>query len=354
MNLAEILEIQIKKDISDMFIRVNSVLRGRLYSQVEIIDERKFTPQDVNDILKELKVYNKTLEEKKNVEFAIYYRDQWRFRVGIFYQRNTPAIVIRKIDLKIPTFEELNLPAKILENFCFKKRGLILITGTTGSGKSTTIASMIEYMNQNFKRHIMTIEEPIEFTFSDKNSIITQRELGLDVLTYKDALKQFTVHSPDVIYIGNIRDAETCYAALTAAETGVLVLSTLHTVNAVSTIERIINFFPPHQHNLIFSQLSFLLQGVISQRLVRRIDTCGLIPAYEVMALSPSISRLIRENKIWEIPKYIQKGDIYGMKTFNQCLLELIEAKKIKVEDALENSDKKEELEIELHNKGLI
>jgi len=167
-------------------------------------------------------------------------------------------------------------------------------------------------------------------------------------------LKQFAVHSPDVIYIGNIRDRQTCHAALTAAETGALVFSTTHTVNAFSTIERIVNFFPAPQQHLIFSQLAFLLKGVVSLRLLPRIDTQGLIPAYEAMALSPTISSLIRENRLWEMPKYIASGEIYGMKSFNQCLMELVEAKKISVQAALENSDKKEELGLQFRRNDLL
>ncbi len=356
MTLKEVLEIQIQKDISDMFIRVNSNLRGRLAGQVEVVEDKVFSPEEVNKIVEELvsPKQSKQLELKKSTEFTLWYREHWRFRISIFYQRGTPALVIRKIDLKIPSFRELNLPEDVLQKFCLEKRGLVLLTGTTGSGKSTTIAAMIEYINQNLKRHILTIEEPVEFTFVDKRSIINQRELGLDVDSYREALRQFTVHSPDVIYIGNIRDAETCSAAITAAESGVLVFSTLHAVNAVSTIERLLNFFPFHQQPLILTQLSFLLKGIVSLRLISRQDTFGLIPAYEVMALSPSIARLIRENKLWEIPKYIASGEIYGMKSFQQCLLELIKEKRISLQVALENADKKEELEMELRHKGLM
>ncbi|MDD5195025.1 MAG: PilT/PilU family type 4a pilus ATPase [Candidatus Omnitrophica bacterium] len=356
MTLKEILELMIEKNMSDAFIRTNSLLRGRISTLVEVVHDDKLSEENVNLIVQEL-MHNRNMEElkeKKTSEFTLWFRDTWRFRVGIFFQRNTPAIVIRKIDLKIPPFDKLNLPSAVLEKFCTEKRGMVLLTGITGSGKSTTIASMIEYINQNFKRHIITIEEPIEFTFDDKKSIVNQRELGADVHSYKDALRQFTMHSPDVIYIGNIRDAETCYAAITAAEMGVLVFSTLHTVNATSTIERIINFFPPHQHQLILNQISFLLKGVVSQRLLPRIDVQGLIPAYEVMVLSPSVSRLIRENKTWEIPKYVSTGDVYGMKSFHQCLLELVGGGKISPQTALEYADKKEELEMELRNKGLL
>ncbi|MEI8350413.1 MAG: PilT/PilU family type 4a pilus ATPase [Candidatus Omnitrophota bacterium] len=356
MNFKDILDIMIEKDLSDVFLRANSNLRGRLYSNVQVVKDDVLSVDEIEEIIKDItkETDREKLEKARGCEFTYWYRDNWRFRVGVFYQRNSIALVIRKIDLRIPSFDKLNLPTAVLEKFCRERRGMILMTGITGSGKSTTIASMIEYINQNFGRHILTIEEPIEFTFTDKKSIINQREIGNDVITYSDALRQFALHSPDVIFIGNIRDAETCYAALTAAETGVLVFSTLHTVNATSTVERIINFFPPHQHALIREQLSFLLKGVISQRLVPRRDTAGLIPAYETMVLSPSVSRLMLENKIWEIPKYITAGDIYGMKSFNQSLLGLVGEEKITPQVALESADKKEELELELRNKGLM
>lgn len=356
MNFKDILDAMIKEDASDIFIRAGSPLRGRVSTEVKTLKDGEFSVKDVNKIVSEITDdYNKDiLEKNKNCEFTSSYGERWRVRVGIFYQRNALVVVVRKIDLKIPTFEELNLPAKALEKFCNERRGLILLTGITGSGKSTAIASMIEFINQNFGRHILTIEEPIEFTFKEKKSMINQREIGKDVFSYEDALRQFTIHSPDVIYIGNIRDQKTCHAALTAAETGVLVFSTVHTVDATSTVERIANFFPPQQYHFVFNQLAFLLKGVVSLRLLPRIDGKGLIPAYEVMALSPTISGLIRENKLWEMPKYIATGEIYGMASFNQCLFRLIEEKKISARVALEYSDRKEELGLQLRHRNLV
>ncbi|MBU1122074.1 MAG: PilT/PilU family type 4a pilus ATPase [Candidatus Omnitrophota bacterium] len=356
MDYKDILEIMISRNISDMFIRVNSCLKGRINSQIEKVNDDILDIKVIEKIVKEMTndKDREMLAAKKSCEFTVWHRDNWRFRVGIFFQRNTPSIVIRKIDLRLPSFEQLNLPAVVLEKFCREKRGLILVTGITGSGKSTAIASMMEYINTNMARHILTIEEPIEFVFGDKRCMVNQRQIGLDVDTYNDALRQFAVHSPDVIYIGNIRDQETCHAALAAAETGVLVFSTLHSVNASSTVERIVNFFPPHQHHFILDQLATLLKGVLSLRLVPLADGNGLIPAYEVLTGSPSISRLIRENKIWEIPKYISAGDVYGMKSFHQCLVDLVEKKTITAQTALEYADKREELEMELRNKELI
>ncbi|MBN3040413.1 MAG: PilT/PilU family type 4a pilus ATPase [Candidatus Omnitrophica bacterium] len=356
-----LLDLMIEKKATDIFLRVGSNIRGRINTSVEVIRDEVLTIETMSKIVEAITddAGKEKLKSCRACEFTHWHHDYpekdcWRFRVGIFYQRNTPAIVVRKIDLNIPDFRSLNLPPELLKNLSNERRGIVLLTGITGSGKSTTIASMMKYINENLKRHVLTVEEPIEFTFKDKKSVINQRELGIDVGSYNDALKQFALHSPDVIYIGNIRDAETCHAALTAAETGVLVFSTLHTVNATSTVERIINFFPPHHHALIMDQLSFLLKGVLSQRLLPLADGSGLIPAYEAMVLSPSVSRLIRENKIWEIPRYLAEGDIYRMKTFHQCLVELVESGKVTFNTAIEYADKKEELELALRNKGLM
>ncbi|MFH1768739.1 MAG: PilT/PilU family type 4a pilus ATPase, partial [Candidatus Omnitrophota bacterium] len=357
MNLNEIFEMMINSSATDIFIRVGSCLKGRVNTEIKVIDEYRFSSVDIIKIVGEMigeQNQRDLLQENKSSEFSLWYKDEWRFRVGIFYQRNTVSIVVRKIDLKIPVFSDLNLPVKPLEDFCHQRRGLILVTGITGSGKSTAIATMLEYINRKFGRHILTVEEPIEFVFTDKQAIISQREIGKDVANYEDALRQFAVHSPDIMYIGNIRDYATCHAALTAAETGVLVFSTLHTVNAASTIERIINFFPPYQHHFVLMQLSTLFKGAISLRLLPHISGNGLVPAYEVLTLSPSIARLLRENKVWEIPKYMENGDIYGMNTFNQCLINLVESKQVSPQIALDFSDKVEELELNLRNKGLL
>ncbi|MBN2097865.1 MAG: PilT/PilU family type 4a pilus ATPase [Candidatus Omnitrophica bacterium] len=356
MSFKDIIEAMIAKEASDIFIKAESRLRARINTEVETINDSEFKDRDVEKIIAEIADdYQKELLEKnKSCEFAYSYGERWRFRIGIFRQSNHFSIVIRKIDLNVLPFEELNLPAKILQNFCRERRGIVLLTGITGSGKSTSIASMIEFINLHLGRHILTIEEPIEFVFKEKKSIINQRELGRDVASYPDALKQFAIHSPDVIYIGNIKDRQTCHAAITAAETGVLLFSTVHTVNASSTVERLVNFFPPQQHHFVFNQLSFLLKGVVSLRLIPRSDKEGLIPAYEVMALSPTVSGLIRDNKLWEIPKYMATGDIYGMKTFNQCLLELVLAKKVAPQVALEHADRKEELELQLRHKDFL
>ncbi|MCX7927191.1 MAG: PilT/PilU family type 4a pilus ATPase [Candidatus Omnitrophica bacterium] len=351
MTIIDYLKMLVEKDGSDLFYRAGGTVRMRINGLVTQVGSEIITMDDIDMALQ--KILSKELRDffKRNldVEFAYYCPElKHRFRVSIFNQRNWPSIVVRNVPARIKTLEELNLPAEILKKLALERRGIVLLTGTMGSGKSTTIASMIEYINENCYRHIYTLEEPIEATFEDKNCIINQRELNKDVVSYSQALRSFTLQSPDVIYIGNIRDTETMAAALTVAETGVLVLSTLHTVNAPQTVERIINFFPPHQHQQICTQLSVLLKGVISLRLIPLKDKSGRVPACEIMLLSPTISRLIRENKIWEIPRYIAESEIFGMQTFEQALVKLVKEGKISEEDALSYCDNKDEFVLAL------
>lgn len=346
MGVKKFIKQMVEKNASDLFFRAGSTARLRLDGKIIAVDEAVLNVEEVMAATEELatpaqrELFRKTLD----IDFALYIEEfDKRFRVNIFMQRNWPSIVIRNISKFTQTFEELNLPTEVLKKLSLETRGLVLLTGSMGSGKSTTIASMIEYINGNSKKHILTVEEPIEFTFKDKFSLINQRELGIDVASYPAALRALTFQSPDVIYISNIRDQETMFSAMTAAETGVLVLSTLHTVNASQSVERIINFFPPHQHQEMKNQLSLLLKGVISLRLVPLKDGSGRIPAYEVMLLTPTIGRLIREGKIWEMPQFIADGAVYGMQTFNQSLIKLVRDGKVSEEVAAEFSDNKDE-----------
>ena len=351
MHIKEYLKMMIDKNASDMFYRPGANVRMRIDGKVVIVDERTISLEEVKDAVKDLtsNELRDFFQNNLDVDFGVFVPELGsRFRISIFMQRNWPALVIRNINRTIETFEQLHLPHEVLNKLCLEMRGLVLLTGSAGSGKSTTIASMIEHINEVTQRHIVTLEEPIEFTFQDKKSIINQRELGIDVVSYAVALRSFTLQSPDVIYIANIRDQETMAAALTAAETGVLVLSTLHTVNAAQTIERIINFFPPHQHQEICNQLSSLLKGVISLRLIPLKDQKGRVPACEVMLLTPTISRLIRERKILEIPKFIEDGQVFGMKSFSQSLAILVNEGKVSEEDALNFADSREEFMLAL------
>jgi len=351
MDIKNYLKLMVEKDASDMFYRAGGNVRMRIDGKVISIDDRIVSLDEVNDSVKNLtsNELRDFFQRKMDVDFGIYIPElKHRFRISIFMQRNWPTLVIRNIRSEAQTFEELSLPADILKSLSMETRGLVLLTGSAGSGKSTTIASMVEYINNNCYKHVLTVEEPIEFTFQDKKSIINQRELEHDVSSYDVALRSFTLQSPDVIFIGNIRDYETMSSALTAAETGVLVLSTLHTVNAAQTVERVINFFAPHQHQEIRTQLSTLLRGVISLRLLPMKDGPGRIPAYEIMLLTPTISRLIREGKLWEIIPFIEDGTVFGMQSFNQSLVKLVREGKVSEEVAANYADNKDEFVLAL------
>jgi len=350
MDIKRLLKELVERNGSDLFCRAGGFPRMRVDGQVIALGEQILSLADIEDLTQQLTTpqQRERFKESLDIDFAIFLEELGRrFRVSIFQQRNSPSIVIRNIRSDIQTFEELHLPAEVLRNLAMETRGLVLLTGSMGSGKSTTLASMIEYINANCHKHILTVEEPIEFTFRDKKSLINQRELGIDVFSYSVALRAFTLQSPDVIYIANIRDLDTMSAALMAAETGVLVLSTLHSINASQTIERIVNFFPLHQQPQIRVQLSLLLKGVISLRLVS-MPQGGRIPACEIMLLTPTISRLIREGKIWEIPQFIEDGGIYGMQSFNQALIKLIEEGKLTEDEAVKFSYNAEEFRLAL------
>lgn len=351
MEIKKYLKIMVDKGASDMFYRAGTSVHMRIGGEVVAVDEKVVSLDEVNEAVKELtsEGLRDFFQKNLDVDFGFYFPElDHRFRISIFIQRNWPVLIIRNIRSDIQTFEALNLPAEALKKLSMETRGLILLAGTMGSGKSTTIASMIEYINNNKQRHILTVEEPIEFTFSDRKCIINQRELGVDVASYTVALRAFTLQSPDIIFIGNIRDYETMSAAITAAETGVLVLSTLHTVNSSQAAERMINFFPPYQHQEVRNQLSSVLKGIISLRLIPCKDGKGRIPAYEVMLLTPTISRLIREDKICEIPQFIEEGGVFGMNSFNQSLIKLVKEGKISEEDARSYSDNQEEFALSL------
>lgn len=341
----------VDQNASDLFYRAGGVPRFRIHGSVVTVSDKVLSLDDVIEASEELTTtaQRALLKKELDIDFALFNEElRRRFRINIFMQRNWPSIVIRNINDQEKSFEELNLPSDVLKKLSLETRGLVLLTGTMGSGKSTTIASMISYINNNSKKHILTVEEPIEFTFQDKESLINQRELGVDVTSYAVALRSFTLQSPDVLFIGNIRDHETMAAAITAAETGVLVLSTLHTVNASQSVERIVNFFQPHQHQEVRNQLSSLLKGVISLRLVPLKDGSGRVPAYESMLLTPTISRLIREAKFWEIPQYIEEGSVFGMQSFGQSLVGLVKKGLISEEEAMNYADNKDEFVLAL------
>jgi twitching motility protein PilT len=367
MAIEKYLDKMIETNASDMFLRVDDPARYRIAASVVALEEIKISqvemegicryvigldgglrkPKDVSDKVAARDPFF-DLYERRNYEGAFQYGPRWRFRVGIIFQQGQLAMVVRKIDLVLRPFGEWGLPTKVLERLAFERRGLVLLTGITGSGKSTTIATLIEHINRNLSKHILTIEEPVEFTFENKKSLINQREIGRDVDTYENALKQFAMLSPDVIYIGQIRDKETMKAALTAAETGALVLSTIHSVNASQTIERVVNFFPPHEQEQIRKQLAELIRGVISQRLVPRADGKGVAVAYEVMVGCPTVTRLIRDNEADQIRRFLEEGEIYGMNSFDQVLFKHMKNGIISLDTAMSYADSPDELKLRI------
>lgn len=258
----------------------------------------------------------------------------YRCRLNIFMQKNSYSMAFRILSPEIKGFKELNLPS-VMEDLCSLNRGLILITGPTGTGKTTTLAAMVDWINTHWDYHIVTLEDPIEYIHHHKRSIVNQREIGQDSISYSNALRAVLRQDPDVILIGEMRDLESISIALTAAETGHLVLSTLHTIGASKTIDRIIDVFPPYQQNQIRTQLSMVLQGVISQQLIPLADGTGRIAATEVMMTTAAIRNLIRENKIHQISNVIQTGGIKGMKSMDSSILELMKQNKVNLEDAL-------------------
>ncbi len=333
--LKEIIEEAIIQNASDLHISVGHppVLRiaGKL---VFLMEYRKFSPKDTEGLA--FAVMNEKQKEKflneKSVDFSYNFEEKARFRVNVFFQRGCVSAALRLIPSKIPTIEELNLPP-ILHEFIRPTQGFILITGASSQGKSTTLASLIDEINHTKAVHIITIEDPIEYLFKSERAIIDQRELNQDTLSFAKALKSTFRQDPDVIMVGEMRDQETIATAITAAETGHLVLATLHTNSAAQSIFRIVDSFPGSQQNQIRAQLSESLLGIVSQRLIPRAKG-GLIPACEVLINTPAVSNLIRENKIHEIPSIIETSAEIGMISFDRYLVNLVRKKEITLETA--------------------
>lgn len=342
MDINEILKVGVKQGASDVHLKVGlpPVLRidGSLFP---LKNAPRITPDEITSMAESImnKKQMERYRDSNDVDLAYGVPGLGRFRVNVFQQRGTLGIVLRSIPVKIKNVQELNLP-QVLEKIASEPRGLILVTGTTGSGKSTTLAAIIDYINSNRTCHILTIEDPIEFLHRDKKSIINQREIGFDAQNFAGALKSALRQDPDTILVGEMRDFETIETALTAAETGHLVMSTLHTVDATETITRIISVFPPYQQQQIRFQLAGILKGVISQRLVPRADGKGRVPAVEVLVSTGLIRECITDKeKTKEIHDAISKGyTTHGMQTFDQSLMFLFRKGLITYEEAMRQS----------------
>ena len=339
MDLNEILSVGLKSEASDIHLKVGLPPIYRIDGTLRPLPKAprvspEQTEQITEDIMNDLQ--RERFEKAGEVDLAYGVPGLGRFRVNAFTQRGSVSLVFRAIPFDIKGLEDLLLPP-VIKKMAMASRGLILVTGATGSGKSTTLAAIIDYINANRKSHIVTIEDPIEFLHRDKKSIINQREVGSDTEGFQTALKSALRQDPDVILVGEMRDHETIETALTAAETGHLVLSTLHTIDATETINRIISVFPPYQQRQMRIQLAAVLRGVISMRLVPRLDGKGRVPAVEVMVASARIRQMIDDKDLTkQIPDAIQQGyESYGMQTFDQSLMSLLKHKLITFEEAL-------------------
>ncbi|CAN8139673.1 Type IV pilus ATPase PilU [uncultured Thiomicrorhabdus sp.] len=326
-------------DGSDLFITAGRPIAMKKSGKLVDLTENKVTPDLARELCYEIMNHDQlsTFQTTSEANFAYRITGRARYRVNVFVQRGTPGMVIRSVHTEIPSFEELNLPP-VLRELVLKKRGLILIVGGTGSGKSTSLASMIGVRNRETQGHIITIEDPIEFVHSHDGCIVTQREVGVDTDSYENALKNTLRQAPDVILIGEIRAQETMEHAIAFAETGHLCLSTLHANNTNQALDRIINFFPIDHKNHLLLDLSLNLRAIISQRLIPKIGG-GMIAAVEVLINSPRIAELVMQGKVSEIKEVIAKSSAQGMQTFDQHIFQLYEDGLISYEDALRNAD---------------
>lgn len=350
IEVLNLLKQMLESGASDLYIKVGCPPFLRINGRLVSTDLENITPSIIDTLIREV-VPSKELEKfdsAKELDYVYSVSGLGRFRYNLFIQRGTYAMVFRSIRTELPSFESLNLPIDTMKKLTSEPRGLVLITGHAGSGKSTTLAAMTDYINNNFQKHIITIEDPIEFVHSDKKSIISQREIGIDTIDFNRALRHIIRQTPDVILIGEMRDLETVQIAIMAAETGHLVFSTLHTIDTAQTVDRIINFFPPYAHTQIRLQLSMILKGVISQRLIPRADGRGRVPACEVMLNSPTISKLISEGDTKAILPAIENSRLFGMQSFNQSIAEWLKTSAITKEAALTAASNPGELSLML------
>ncbi len=326
INMQDLLDLVVEEGASDLHLTINSPPVIRLHGSMQPIDTESLKPEDTERLMREItnEHHQEMLKRDGGTDFGYPFENKARFRVSAFHQKGSTALVMRQIPRALMTLEEIGLPPAIKE-LLYKPRGLILVTGPTGSGKTTTLASMINIINETRSCHIITIEDPIEYYHPHKKSVVTQREIGEDVPTFKEALRRALRQDPDVILVGEMRDLETMEAAITAAETGHLVFATLHTTGAARTVDRIVDAFPTNQQEQIRTQLASSIVSVISQVLLVRQDKPGRVAAFEIMLSTPSIQALIRDNKTFRITSDIQTGAKWGMKTLDANLLALYE-----------------------------
>lgn len=347
VRLDDLLAEMVERGASDLFLKAGVPPHQRVDGKIQAMDYGDLTVEEVQDIAYGMMTEDQIerFEKVPEMDLALGVRGVGRFRVNLFRQRGSIAMVFRHIRTPNFNFKDLMLPDAV-RMLAERNRGLVLVTGTTGSGKSTTLAAMINHINSFRKCHIVTIEDPIEFLHMDKEAIISQREVGFDTKTFGDALRHVLRQAPDVILIGEMRDLETVQTSIAAAETGHLVLSTLHTIDTVQTVERIINFFPAYLHSQIRMEMALGLQGVISQRLLPKRKGNGRVPACEILVATPLIKKLLNEGKTMELLPSVEDGGHWGMQSFNQALYKLIKSEAVTYESAMTYATSPEELRL--------
>jgi twitching motility protein PilT len=355
MDINALLKFMVEREVSDVHFKADSVPVVRFHGKLAPAGKgRKMSSTDVESLLSQVMTPAQIEAFGKSGEMDMAYAlpGVSRFRVNVYRQRGTVALSLRVVPLKNRSFSELNLPVKPLTRLLGESRGLILFAGVTGAGKTTSMNSFVQKINESQACRIVTVEDPIEFCHPDIRSSVVQREVGRDTESFAQALKHVLRQDPDVVVIGEMRDAETMHAALTAAETGHLVLSTIHTMDASQTLDRVVDAFPAHQERQVRAQISRVLKGVLAQRLVPAKDGKGRLPAVEVLVSNASVRRLMLEGKNAELLRAMESGDFYGMRTFDQDLARLFQAGLIEEKDALENATNPDDISLKIRGAG--
>ena len=348
MDIDRLFRAMVEQDASDLFLKVGATPFLRIHGRLLPVGDQPLTAEALRLLTADLigPQQRQLMHAERELNFGFSRAGLGRFRANVLWQKGTLALVIRRIQRAVPSFDALHLPTAVLTQLMAEQSGLVLITGPTGTGKSTTAAAMLDFLNHTIAKHIVTLEDPIEFQFEEDRAIINQREIGTDSRSFREGLRNVFRQSPDVLFISDIRDAETMESALHAAEAGQLVLTCIHTTNAVTTIERLVAFAVPAQLEMIRLRLSLILRGVISLRLLQRRDGAGRVPVCEVLVATPTVRELIREGATHRLPAALHDGSMYGMQTFTQALYQCYRDGAVTREEALRCAENPEELQL--------